>query len=63
MNEGGIRRMSKPPRKTERTPTPDEWAKAEQRAKPRRHVCGYCGQPGHRNSIQNPCPEYLKRFR
>lgn len=55
--------MSTPPRKTEKTPTPDEWAKAEQRAQPRRYVCGYCGQPGHRNSVRNPCPEYLKRFR
>ena len=51
---------SNPPKRTERTPSAADWAKAEQRAKGRQQRCGFCGEPGH---ILRTCPQYLKRYR
>lgn len=41
----------------EKTPTKDDWEKAEQRARPRNPRCSKCGDPGHRLAT---CPKLLK---
>ena len=42
----------------EKVPTPDDWERAERRAKRKPPACSYCGDPTHR---VNDCPKLQKK--